>query len=327
MLTQWAPPDVMRMLVPMADPPNIEIYWFGSRIVESILLLLIGAVVGLVGQLIIDYFRRPVAEDFELWVDVHHASQKAEGIGRLKTNLSIRSGDREVQDPYVVDFYVWGVGKKDIRSEQFDGSSLKFNLNVPIISELQGSTQGNVESARFSFNEGGVVSLAPSLVRSRVAKRYRFLTDGKPRLEVTNPVADLKVYNLDEQWEKPSKDRVIAKWLARTMLVLTVLVFLAAIVFSIVRAINDGPQPPTFVRSDEIGLVGFTDEELARLPWWIYLTPLWIMAMGAAFAYGAAPSRRPKRAAQLRYENLEPSGAPPLKTQRDYLNELNAPAD
>lgn len=43
--------------------------------------------------------------------------------------------------------------------------------------------------------------------------------------------------------------------------------------------------------------------------------------------YGAAPARRPKRAARLRYENLEPSGAPSLKTERDYLNELNAWAD
>jgi hypothetical protein len=317
---------VIELIVPLAAAQNPEGYLLGSRILEAILFLVVGAGLGMLGQLLLDARKREV-EDYELWVEIHEASQKAEGIGRLNTGLSIHAGDREVEDPYVVDFYVWGVGKKDVRSEQFDGRALKFKLNVPIITELEGSTQGNIESARFSFTPDGVVSLAPSLIRARAAKRYRFLTDGKPRLEVINPVADLKVFDFAEQWETPSKDRVIAKWLARILVGLMVVAFLAVMGLGIFRSIVEGPQPPTLVSSDEIGPFGvITDEDLADLPWWIFLVPLGIPLTAALFSYGAAPSRRPKRAAQLRRENLEPSGAPALKTQRHYLN-INAESD
>jgi hypothetical protein len=306
----------MELLMHLADAEQVETYWFGSRILEQLAILVIGALLGVVIQLIVDYFRRDEVEDFEVWTDVQSTSQKAEGIGRLNTGLSIHAGDREVEDPYVVDFYVWGVGKKDIRPEQFAGQSLEFKLNVPIVSELKGSTEGNIESALFSWSDDGVVRLAPSLVRARVAKRYRFLTDGEPDLEWTNPVADLRVYDLDEQWEQPSRDRVFAKWSARILVSLIIIALLGALVFSIVRSVIEGPQPST-ASSGDMGVMGLTDEDLAKLPWWVFLTPVWFSLIVGLFFYGAAPSRRLKRATRLRRENLAPSGAPALAEPKD----------
>lgn len=312
---------MIEILLDMADPESVEVYWFGSRIAESVTLLLIGAAIGLLGQLGIDFLRKSDVEDYELWTDVHSASQKAEGIGRLKTGLSIHAGQQEIADPYVVDFYVWGVGKRDIRTEMFDGQTLQFDLDVPIIAELEGSSGGNIESALFSYSPDGVVSLAPSLVRSRVAKKYRFLTDGKPKLEWTNPVADLKVFNFREQWGKPTKDRVVAKWIARILMWLTIAAFVTLLILGIVRGIIEGPQPRTMIPSDEIGLFGVPDSYLASTPWWVFLTPLWLFLIVGFFMYAGAPSRRPRRAERLRYKNLPPTDAPPLKTQRDYIME------
>jgi hypothetical protein len=291
-----------------------EGYLFGSRLLEAIIFLLIGAALGIIGQLLLDA-RKGQVEDHELWVEVRESSQKAEGIGRLNTGLSIRAGDREVKDPYVVDFYVWGVGKKDVRSDQFDGQNLEFKLNVPIIDELEGSTQGNLESARFSYDGGGVIRLAPSLIRAKAAKRYRFLTDGKPRLEVINPVADLKVYDFAKQMGTPTKGQVVAKWLAGSFTTLTVLAIIGAVIFGLVRNSIEGPPPPTLISSDEIGIFGVPDSELADMPWGILLTPLLFFLIFGLFSYGAAPSRRSRRANRLRSENLEPSGAPALNPQ------------
>lgn len=305
----------MWLLVHFTDPAQIETYWFGSRNLEQLAFLVIGAVLGVGAQWIVDYFRRDEIEDFELWVQVESSSQKAEGIGRLNTGLSIHAGDTVVEDPYVVEIDVWGVGKKDIRSEQCDGQNLAFKLNVPIISELAGSTEGNIESARFSWSDDGVVSLAPSLVRARVAKRYRFLTDGQPQLEWTNPVADLKISDFNVQWERPSRDRAIAKWLARILLWLSILAFIGVIIFIIARGANEGPQPQTGLSSG----VMLSDGHVAAAPWWVLVSPLWAFLIIGLFFYGAAPSRRPKRAAKLRRENLAPSGAPASVGPEDFL--------
>lgn len=310
----------MELVVYLANAEQVETYWFGSRILEQLAILVLGALLGVVVQLIVDYFRRDEVEDFELWTDVQSTSQKAEGIGRLNTGLSIHAGNREVEDPYVVDFYVWGVGKKDIRTDQFGGQSLSFKLNVPIVSELTGSTEGNIESALFSWTDDGVVSLAPSLVRARVAKRYRFLTDGKPDLQWTNPVADLRIYDIDDQWERPSKDRILAKWLARILLSLTILAIVGSVVFGIVRSVIEGPQPQTASNSDA-GSLWISDEEFASLPWWIFLTPLWVFLIAGLFFYGAGPSRRLKRAARLLRENLAPSRAPILVEPKVFPTE------
>ncbi|MFU8946170.1 hypothetical protein ACLRGF_05480 [Mycetocola zhadangensis] len=291
-----------------------ESYLLGSRLLETAITLVLGAVLGIGGQLLLDA-RKGQVEDYELWVDVREASQKAEGIGRLNTGLSlVAAGDRVVTDPYVVDFYVWGVGKRDVRTEQFDGQDLEFHLNVPIIDELEGSTQGNLESARFSFDKDGVVRLAPSLVRARAAKRYRFLTDGKPQLEMVNPVADLNIFDFSEQWQKPTKGQVVAKRLAITLTTLAVLAFIGSIIISLVRYSIEGPPPPTLISSDDISIFGVPDSELEDLPWGILLVPIFVFLTFGLFSYGAAPSRRPRRAKRLLDDNLEPSGAPALKT-------------
>ncbi|WP_091708914.1 hypothetical protein [Microbacterium sp. cf046] len=310
--------SVIELILHVADP-QLETYWFGSRIGEQLMILVIGAALGVGGQLVVDYFRRDDVGEYELWTDIHSASQKAEGIGRLKTGLSIHAGDREVANPYVVDFYVWGVGKKDIRPESFDGKPLEFKLNVPIVAELDGSTEGNIESARFSWSPDGVVTLAPSLVRSRIAKRYRFLTDGKPDLKWTNMVADLKVYEFDEQWGKPTPDRLVAKWAARIMAGLSAVGFLVVIIVSMVRGIIEGPKPrPTSEITDPLVI---PDSFFLEFGWIVLLVMGWFALMLFFFGYGAAPSRRPKRANRLRMENLAPTSAPVLKTERDYMRE------
>ncbi len=159
---------------------------------KDILLLLGGAILGYLVQLLGDRWRN-VSDDYELWAELVSSSieTREDGIG---AQLEYVWDGRTVQHPHVADLYIWSVGKRDITSDQFDaGRSLTFQLGVPIVGELDGSSFAAMEETRATVSSTGSVVMGPSIIRKRMAGHYRFITDGEPTLETSNPVADLAV--------------------------------------------------------------------------------------------------------------------------------------
>jgi len=152
-------------------------------------LLVVGAILGYLVQVLGDRWRN-VSDEFELWVEFRAISlEPASGIG---SGLEYRLNGKPVAHPHLVDFYFWSAGKKDITTDQFDSHrSLELNLGVPIVSELEDTRFVNLDETAIIVDPSGAVVVDPSIIRRRMASHYRFITDGVPRVDTVNSIANL----------------------------------------------------------------------------------------------------------------------------------------
>lgn len=176
---------------------------------KDILLLLGGAILGYLVQIAGDRWRN-VSDEYELWVDLASSSieTKEDGLGN---QLEYVWKGRVVEHPHVVDLYIWSAGKRDITSDQFDGSRpLTFQLGVPIMGELEGSKFAAMEETAREIDSAGTVKIGPSIIRKRMAGHYRFITDGNPTLTTSNPVANLAQVSTAESYTMTPLRRSLA---------------------------------------------------------------------------------------------------------------------
>ncbi len=95
-----------------------------------------------------------------------------------------------VTNPWVVTLDVWSVGRRDIRSTDFDdGRSLRFDLGVEIKATLDTTTRFGALTA----GHPGWIELSPCLIRRGHVLTVVALTDGPATITYRNPLVDIDV--------------------------------------------------------------------------------------------------------------------------------------
>jgi hypothetical protein len=140
--------------------------------------------------------------------------------------LSVTLGGKQVSDPYVVGLRVESRGRKDIRTADFDqGAPLTFNFGAKILSASLDTTNAAPRLTGFQV-VGDEVQIPPALIRRGELLRLTILTDGLPKLDVTNPIADVDVR---EQNSKDGQDRIAITLIATGLLTMLVTLIVAIV--------------------------------------------------------------------------------------------------
>ena len=209
-------------------PTTEEFYLLGSRLAEAILLLVIGAALGVAAQWAVDKLRRRT-EDYELWADTLSSSLKPQ-LGDRTVPLAYTVGDEKVADPQLVEFFVWSSGRKDVEASMFNGGDVIIDLGVPILHVDSDGVDDKSEDSNFELQlAAGRFVLSPSIVRRRFVYYRRLITDGAPRISFTNKVANLELDSYFQSWQRPTRPRTVLKVLARIAFVLAALIVVGGI--------------------------------------------------------------------------------------------------
>jgi hypothetical protein len=274
--------------------------------IEFIASLVGGAILAIVVDRLYRRWRADAA-DYELWIDVEHVSLTSEDVPRLETGMQYVVDGQVVNQPHVVELDIWSAGTKDVRADMFHrGLPIEVNLNVPVIKQLQGARAHAAESTEMTVTPAGPVQIAPSLIKHNMIKRYRFLTDGKPRLTWDSQVADLHVYDLDQEWNTPTLDRRIARVIGRVIVTALIVGFLALIIWSSLVPVEVRREWFAGLLAEEMPPGAMDD--LSYIPpfhLWLLLIPMGVPALLVGlFSYAANASRMPRRAANARKSGI-----------------------
>jgi len=274
--------------------------------IELLVSLVGGAILAIAGDRLYKKWRADAA-DYELWLNVEQVSLTSEDAPRLETGMQYVVDGKAVDQPHVVELDIWSAGTKDIRADMFHGDlPIEVNLNVPVIKQLPGARAHAAESTEMTITPAGPVQITPSLIKHDMVTRYRFLTDGKPRLTWDHRVADLHVYDLDHEWNTPTLDRRIARVVGVVILVTLILGFIGLIVSSYIIPVEARREWFDGLLAGEIP-PGALDNVLYIPPFhpWVLLIPMSIPALLVGlFTYAAKASRMPRRASDARYRGL-----------------------
>lgn len=114
-----------------------------------------------------------------------------------QTDLVLMLKGEKVSDPYVVGLRVESRSRKDIRTTDFeDGKPLTFSLAAPILSVSLDTVNAVPRSLDFQV-VGNELRILPALIRRGELLRLTILTDGPPKFDLNNPIADTDVSALD----------------------------------------------------------------------------------------------------------------------------------
>lgn len=155
--------------------------------------LVAGGIVGVIITRLWDRWFTPFSER-ELWVDFSAKPLFLDTPAVAASGLKYTLDATEIARPYRVTLWAWRVGAKDLRADDFAGD-LVAKIGVPVIaSSLKRQEQTGRAIVDFQTDDGdALLVLKPSLVRPDFVVTYDFICDGIPTLQVTNPVADLRV--------------------------------------------------------------------------------------------------------------------------------------
>jgi len=149
-------------------PTSEDFYLLGSRLAEAILLLFLGAALGVAAQWGVDKLRRRT-EDYELWADTLRSSLKPQ-LGDRTVPLTHTIGNEKVADPQLVEFFVWSSGRKDVEASMFNGGDVIIDLGVPILHVDGDGLDHRSEDSKFELDRAtGKFILSPSIVRRRLS--------------------------------------------------------------------------------------------------------------------------------------------------------------
>lgn len=113
----------------------------------------------------------------------------AAGLGLVLSHNEVPLGN-----PYLVTLIVVSTGRADIGSERFDERRpIRFKVSVPVLVDLDGSDDAT-EAPLLRFNaERGAYEIHPALINRNARISCRFLVEGKPKIDVVNPLRDIEV--------------------------------------------------------------------------------------------------------------------------------------
>jgi hypothetical protein len=125
-------------------------------------------------------------------------------------DLAVSFAGSQLRDPYLVNLVVAFTGRADISSSSFDGQKpVVFELNVPVLAEIEHAASTSKVGARLEYVEGeSAIRLTPSLLPQGFLLRATYLCDGEP---VVQPVLELTDISIREGLHIP-KPSVVPKY-------------------------------------------------------------------------------------------------------------------
>ncbi|WP_159828362.1 hypothetical protein [Arthrobacter sp. 9AX] len=123
------------------------------------------------------------------------ATPLVSGAVRGSDRLTLAYDGSPVTNPYLVTLQLASSGRADITSSSFDGDKpILFELNVPILAEIEQTPSTSTVSAQLQYNgEGSVIQLPPSLLPKGFGIRASYVCDGEPTLEPKIELADITI--------------------------------------------------------------------------------------------------------------------------------------
>lgn len=208
-------------------------------IVWQMLLLVAGAILGVVATRLIDRWFSPLG-DHELWVDYSAYSLAAPWAQKLAPNLRYQIGDTQFSNPYYTRVYLWRAGAKDVPPTSFSGD-LEIRLRVQIAPEtIQASTRTGTSNVDFLVDEkDATVLIAPSIIRPDFVAIYEFVSDGEPQIQIHSPVADLRVTSFVAESLERNRIRPFLAWTGGVLLVVGILCMIGG---AVLAAMVGGPN-------------------------------------------------------------------------------------
>lgn len=212
--------------------------WF-----EITVASIVGAVLSLVGTGLYNRLHQP-PHDYELWIDVLARPLISEYGASFREHFEFLVQGKDLEAPFVTEFYLWSTGNRDITVDNFDqGEALTISLGQPLVYHERVEMKGRLSSMEVVEDlESGSIVVAPGLIRRGSAVHYRLITDGYPELSVTNPVVDLEHYSFMKEWTGATPRRRKQKVAGLILAIGAGIMFLASIVvFLIVEPPLESP--------------------------------------------------------------------------------------
>jgi len=195
----------------------------------------VGAIFGVFFQYLFDRWRN-VSEDYELWADIRYMSTASEHASVLGKKVQYLVDDVAMSNPGIVDVYLWSTGKKDVPPANFNSQDLVIGLGVEIVDEMGGNQSPHAAEVKIDLMPDGRLIVKPTRIRKRFARRYRFLVEGKPQLQVTNNISDLEVRSFYGEWSSSTPGQLAISVISKVLIGTAIALFVFMIGSSIVAS-------------------------------------------------------------------------------------------
>lgn len=158
----------------------------------------------------------------------------SESLGTAEPgSVTVAYKEMPIADPYVVTLTVRSLGRKDIRSSDFDGDRpLVFDLGT----EIKALLDSKVRSSALTVLRPSVVQLSPGLIRRGNVLRLSALTEGPADVTCRSPIADVEVREHDEPYRPLQLQLQFSS--TRSMGLVFVILWLGAAVFTYLTLVS-----------------------------------------------------------------------------------------
>jgi hypothetical protein len=158
---------------------------------SEVFFLVAGATLGVVLDRLVSWWSATTREH-ELWFSISVEGIRQRGPADALSEMSMTVDGEALDNPCVLDIYVWAAGDKDIWTDAFEGVAFKIGLQVKLIRILERESTHD-EGLEHDFTREGQFVLQPGTVRRNFAVRYRVLVDGVPTLDLPRRPIDTEV--------------------------------------------------------------------------------------------------------------------------------------
>lgn len=172
--------------------------WFPVEVADQLALIGIIATVvlglGAIAATIYVFRKQSPRREFTYSVEAAPlVSTQVRGLDKL----SVAFGGTPLEHPYLVTVRVASTGRADISSSKFDGNKpILFDLNVPVLSEIDQTASSETVGARLTFQRSqSVIELQPSLLPKGFSLSGSYLCDGEPNVVPRIELADISIRN------------------------------------------------------------------------------------------------------------------------------------
>jgi hypothetical protein len=166
-------------------------FWTGAGVVVA---LLVGVATVLVSWTVGTSKRKMIYSVPTLTSLLPHDDRFAENAF---SDLEITHNGVKLSDPYIISLRIENIGRRDIRSSDFDQDRpLVFYMNASIVTMLGAAISAEMQPESFRLsrgNRGDVVEVGPALFKKNGFIAVDLLTDGRPVVVCESPLIDVSV--------------------------------------------------------------------------------------------------------------------------------------
>lgn len=164
-------------------------------------------------------------------------SERLLGRSAAGLGLVVTHDGKELENPHLVTIGVISTGRADIGSDRFDDRRpIRFTVSVPVVADLDEPEDSDGKPC-VRFNGTDTYEVKPVLIRKTDRFYCRFLTEGRPEIEMVSPLRDIEVKSESDYLKQ--KRRRSSRWYMSTLFVGAVGVAAIAVVLVLLFPMAD----------------------------------------------------------------------------------------